>query len=35
MLQPEYLPQPCGNGEREEGAAPGTKLPPEYNYKPC
>ena len=25
-----YLPQPCENGGREEGAAPGTNPPPEF-----
>ena len=33
MLQTGYLPQPCGNGRREEGAAPGTNPSPEHNYE--
>ena len=34
ILQPENLPQPCENGGREEGAAPGITLPPEHNDNP-
>ena len=27
-----YLPQPCENGGREEGAAPGIQPPPEHSH---